>query len=498
MPSISTQTRSADYRRSADDVPLDLRTGKLRRTRDERKRTDHAMIVMKFGGSSLETTAAMERVVGIVRSRLPKQPVVVVSAMGKTTNALLAMASDAAQGKREKAFARLRKLEQYHRHEPLPLLSETDQRELNSVLAEHFRDLGEVIEGLCSVKELTPRSIDAVGSYGERLSSRIVSLVLNSQGIPTLHVDARRLIVTDSRHTAAAPLVAETYARTSAAIQSIGETRVPVLGGFIASTPEGITTTLGRGGSDFSAALVGAALKAEEIEIWTDVDGFLTCDPNLVPEAHPVRTISFDEAAELAYFGAKVLHPATVLPAKEQNISVRILNSRRPEAPGTKIVAQAVPCSNFLKSVACKKGVTIVNIRSTRMLGAHGFLRRIFEVFDRFETPVDMVSTSEVSVSLTVDNDTRLREICTELAPFTEVSIENDRAILCAVGDRIRETPGIGARVLGALKSVNVLMISQGASLLNLGVVVASQDLEKAAAAVHREFFTERDPAVFD
>jgi aspartate kinase len=258
-----------------------------------------------------------------------------------------------------------------------------------------------------------------------------------------------------------------------------------------------VTTTLGRGGSDLTASLVGAAVGAEAIEIWTDVDGVLTCDPNLVPEAHPVRTISFDEAAELAYFGAKVLHPATVLPAKEKNIPVWILNSHRPESPGTKIVPGAVPCANVLKSLACKQGITVVNIRSTRMLGAHGFLRRIFEIFDRFETEVDMVSTSEVSVSLTVDNDARLAEICAELEPFTEVSVEKDRAILCAVGDNLRETPGVAARVLAALKSVNVRMISQGASLLNLGVVLSSEDLGRAAAALHREFFTERDPAVF-
>ncbi len=455
------------------------------------------MIVMKFGGSSLESSSAIERVTGIVRSRLPNRPVVVVSAMGKTTNALIAMATDAARGKRDEAFAQLRELQDFHRRESLPLVSEAYQKELNTVLIDHFHDLGEIIESLCSVAELTPRSLDAVASYGERLSSRIVALAFESQGIPSVHIDARNCIVTDSRYTMASPIVLETYRRTAASVHEIGENQVAVMGGFIASTREGVTTTLGRGGSDFSASLVGAAVEAEEIEIWTDVDGVLTCDPNIVPDAHPVRTISFDEAAELAYFGAKVLHPATILPAKEKNIPVRILNSRRPEAPGTKIVAEAVPCSNLLKSVACKTGITVVNIRSTRMLGAHGFLRRIFEAFDRFETSVDMVSTSEVSVSLTVDNDARLAEICAELDPFTEVLIEKDRAILCAVGDRIRETPGVAARVLGALKCVNVRMISQGASLLNLGVVVASEDLNKAAAAVHREFFTERDPAVF-
>lgn len=455
------------------------------------------MIVMKFGGSSLESTSAIERVAGVVRSRLAKHPVVVVSAMGKTTNALLAMAAAAVQGNRDKAFACLSKIEEFHRRQSLPLVSDAYKKEVDTILTEHFRDLAEIVGRICSLRELTPRTSDAVASYGERLSSRIVTLAFESRGIPSAHLDARNVVVTDSRHTLATPLIAETYDRILASIENIGERRVTVMGGFIGATMEGVTTTLGRGGSDFSASLVGAAIDAEEIEIWTDVDGFLTCDPNLVPDAHPIRTISFDEAAELAYFGAKVLHPATVMPAKEKNIPVWILNSRRPEAPGTKITAEAVPCRNILKSVACKKGVTVVNIRSLRMLGAHGFLRRIFEVFDRFETPVDMVSTSEVSISLTLENPARLPEICAALAPFTEVFIEKDCAILCAVGDRIRETPGVAARALGALKCVNVRMISQGASLLNLGAVVAADDLQKAATALHREFFTELDPAVF-
>ncbi len=366
------------------------------------------MIIMKFGGSSLESSAAIERVAGIVRSRLARHPVVVVSAMGKTTNALLAMAADAAEGKRDEAFARLRKLEEFHRRESLAVVSEAHQKELDTVLTDHFRDLSGIIEGICSVRELTPRSKDAVASYGERLSCRIVALAFESQGIPSKHLDSRNVIITDSRHTMAAPIIAETYARTAASINNMASKHVIVMGGFIASTLDGVTTTLGRGGSDFSAALVGAAIDAEEIEIWTDVDGFLTCDPNLVPDAHPIRTMSFDEAAELAYFGAKVLHPATVLPAKEKNIPVWILNSRRPEAPGTKIVAEAVPCRKYLEIRRLQKRHHRREHSLDRMLGAHGFLRRIFEVFDRFETPVDMVSTSEVSVSLTVDDGSRL------------------------------------------------------------------------------------------
>jgi aspartate kinase len=456
------------------------------------------MIVMKFGGTSVESAEAIRRVAGIVKGRLHRQPVVVVSAMGKTTNTLLAIAAEAAKGNEEEAMERLRSLEDFHRREAQAAIGVPEQSELQNVLDSHFRALGETVRGLSLIGELTPRSLDALASFGERISSEIVALAFRSAGIASTHLDARTLIVTDDHFTQAAPILSDTYARVSSAISQVERSHVVVTGGFIGATEEGVTTTLGRGGSDFTAALVGAAIGAEEIEIWTDVDGVLTCDPKLVPDAHPVKTISFDEAAELAYFGAKVLHPATVAPAKEKNIPVRILNSRRPDAPGTKIIKDTVTCSNVLKSLACKRGVTVVNIRSNRMLMAHGFLRRIFEVFDRHETAVDMVSTSEVSVSLTVDNDAHLPSICAELTPFTEVSVEKGQAILCAVGDNIRNTPGVAARVFNALRNVNVRMISQGASLLNLGFVIDTQDLPVAAAALHREFFTDLDPGVFD
>jgi len=271
-----------------------------------------------------------------------------------------------------------------------------------------------------------------------------------------------------------------------------------VMGGFIGSTEDGVTTTLGRGGSDFTASIVGAGLGAEEIQIWTDVDGMLTADPTILPGGHRVKIISFAEAAELAYFGAKVLHPATVIPAVEKNIPVMILNSRRPEVSGTRIVSEAVPCSNAVKSIACKRKITLVNIHSTRMLMAHGFLKRIFDVFERFETPVDMVATSEVSVSLTIDNAERLPSICDELRKFSEVSMEEGQAIVCLVGDNIRYTPGVAGRVFRALDSVNIRMISQGASLLNLSFVVAEADLKRAVQELHVEFFAQLDPNVFE
>jgi len=446
------------------------------------------MIVMKFGGSSLESAVAIKRVVGIVADRLAQKPVVVVSAMGKTTNKLLAIANEAASGNRQRALELLLELRSYHLQEAGPL----------AVVDSLFNELEELVKGLSVMQELTPRSIDAVSSYGERLSSAILTLAFESAGIPAVNVDSRSVIVTDKRHTQAAPLLKQSYARLAAVIPAKAERQVVVMGGFIAATEDGITSTLGRGGSDFSASIVGAGIGAREIQIWTDVDGMLTADPTILPGGHRVKTISFAEAAELAYFGAKVLHPATVMPAIEKNIPVLILNSRRPEASGTRIVKETVPCANMAKSIACKKNITLMNILSSRMFMAHGFLRRIFEVFDRYETAVDMVATSEVSVSLTIDNTLKLSEIRAELEKFSEVSVEENQVIVCLVGDNIRFTPGVASRAFQSLEKINIRMISQGASLLNLSVVVAQDDLREAVQQLHTEFFSELDPGVFD
>ncbi len=456
------------------------------------------MIVMKFGGTSVESAAAIERVASIVRARAARHPVVVVSAMGKTTNKLLAIANAAIAGNRANYIAQLHDLRDFHSREARLVVPLADRAELDRTLDEHFQELTELVKGLAILGELTPRSIDAISSYGERLSSYIVSLAFAHFGMKTAHVDARRVIVTDHRHTQAAPLYPETYARLAKVIPPLAKDKIVVMGGFIGATEDGVTTTLGRGGSDFTASIVGAGIGADEIQIWTDVDGMLTADPTILPGGHRVKIISFAEAAELAYFGAKVLHPATVIPAVEKNIPVLILNSRRPDVEGTRIVSEAVSCANAVKSIACKRKITLVNIHSTRMLMAHGFLKRIFDVFERLETPVDMVATSEVSVSLTIDNPQRISEICAELRTFSEVSLEENQAIVCLVGDNIRYTPGVAARVFRALESVNIRMISQGASLLNLSCVVAEADLKRAVAALHHEFFAQLDPAVFE
>ncbi len=445
---------------------------------------------MKFGGSSLASDEAIRRAAAIVAERLPRRPVVVVSAMGKTTDRLLEAADLAAAGRRNDALRLAGELKEFHLREGHPCGGRTEAL---------FEELAELLRGLSVIGELTPRTIDAVSSYGERLSSMIVAEKFRAAGIDAAHADSRDLIVTDGRHTAAVPIFAETYARIAERVPPLLETHdAVVMGGFIARSRDGVVTTLGRGGSDFTASIVGAALDAEEIQIWTDVDGMLTSDPRLVAGVHRVKVISFDEAAELAYFGARVLHPSTLVPAVEKNIPVRILNSYRPRAEGTRIVAERVPCRNIVKAISAKSGITIVNIRSTRMLGAHGFLRRIFEVFDRHHTSVDMVSTSEVSVSATIDDARALDAIKADLEEFSTVEVESDQAIVCVVGDNIRYTPGIAGRLFQALNGVNIRMISQGASLLNMGFVVAGSDLERALEALHTEFFSDLDPAVFD
>ena len=450
------------------------------------------MIVMKFGGTSVESAEAIGRVMGIVKARLDRKPIVVVSAMGKTTNKLLAIAQLAISGHRDRALSELFELRDFHLRES----------GMERTVEQHFQELAELTKGLAILGELSPRSIDAISSFGERLSSLIVTNLFQHHGLNAIHVDARKVIVTDARHTHANPLYVETYAELAQTIPPLAKGHVVVMGGFIAATREGVTTTLGRGGSDFTASIVGAGVGADEIQIWTDVDGMLTCDPTVCPTARRVRAISFAEAAELAYFGAKVLHPATVLPAIEKNIPVLILNSRRPHVEGTRITAQSPPGKNVVKSIACKNKVTVLNIRSTRMFLVHGFLRRIFDVFDRYETSVDMVSTSEVSVSLTLDTTTldetgKLPGILKELAEFADVAVDKNQSIICLVGEKIPITAGIGARVFKALGSINVRMVSQGASSMNFGFIVDSTDLTQAVQSLHDEFFTELDPEVF-
>ncbi len=456
------------------------------------------MIVMKFGGTSVEDANAIDRAAKIVHGRLAQRPVVVVSAMSKVTDQLLAMGRAAGAGDRKTALKLSRALRERHYNTAGELLGTALFTQFHGDLGVDFDALDELLRGIAAVGELTPRTTDHVAAYGELLSSKIITAAFSARGIDSKLVDSRECILTDGNHTRAVPLFEETNERVRLKLKPLLEAaRVPVIGGFIAATRAGITTTIGRGGSDFSAAIVGAGLGAERIEIWTDVDGMMTTDPNACPDARRIKVVSFDEAAELAYFGAKVLHPATVLPAVQQNIPVYILNSRNPSCDGTKITARAPRCRNTFKAIAAKKRITIVDVAATRMLMAHGFLKSIFDAFDRHRVSVDVVSTSEVSVSLTVDSNEAIPALAADLAKLADVKYEGRKAIVCLVGENLRETPGIAARVFNELSDVNIRMISQGASEINLTFVIEEDEVPKVVRKLHAAFFSDLDPEVF-
>ncbi len=456
------------------------------------------MIVMKFGGTSVEDAAAIERAAHIVGSRLAQDPVVVVSAMAKVTDQLAAMGRTAGSGDRDSALQLSRAVRERHYNAASELLGTSVFGELHSELEADFDALDDLLRGIAAVGELTPRTTDNVLSYGERLSSKLATAAFRTRGLQAVLVDARQCIITDGNHGKAVPQLDDTNDNVRAKLRPVlSKKRVPVMGGFIGATRDGATTTIGRGGSDLSAAIVGAALDAERIEIWTDVDGMKTTDPNLCPDALRIKNIGFEEAAELAYFGAKVLHPSTLLPAIQKNIPVHVLNSRHPDNEGTKITARAPHCRNTFKAIAAKKRITIVDVVATRMLGAHGFMRTIFEAFDRHRCPVDVVATSEVSVSVTVDSNEAIPALAADLEKLADVKYTGRNAIVCLVGESIRETAGVAAKVFAALGDINVRMISQGASEINITFVINEDDVPEAVRRLHSVFFAEPDWDVF-
>jgi aspartate kinase len=459
------------------------------------------LVVMKFGGTSVEDAEAMKRTASIVRGRRERglETVAVVSAMAKVTDLLVSAASAAGRGDKAGALAIGARLRHRHIDTSTALLESERFAYLQATLHQEFDSLDDLLRGIAAVGELTPRTNDLVLSFGERLSSRIIAEAFEQEGLQGAHVDARSCIVTDTGYGKAVPQEAAIEARLAAIVLPLIEAgKTPVLGGFIGATAEGITTTLGRGGSDYTAALVGGGMHAGAIEIWTDVNGIMTTDPRICPDALRVKTISFEEAAELAYFGAKVLHPATILPAVQKSIPVWVLNSRNPENEGTKITAMAAKCASPFKSIAAKKKLTIIDVVASRMLMSHGYLKAVFDVFDKYKCVIDMVSTSEVSISLSVDSNQQLPEICAELAKIADVKMEGHKALVCLVGEDIRGHNGIAAQVFSAISHVNIRMISQGASEINMSFMIDEEDVEEAVRSLHEHFFANPDETVFD
>ncbi len=452
------------------------------------------MIVMKFGGTSVEDANAIRRLVSIVRRQLDRQPVVVVSAMAGVTNGLLECAKSASAGKIQSAFDSLDAIARRHFEAAKQLALAEETESLNEALGRRFDEIRSALKETHSGKQLTPPLSDAVSANGELLSSLIVAAAFRAAGVKGLWFDVRPMMRTNDDFTRATvqfdvadPKLKEGF---TAALANGG---LPVTQGFIGSTANGATTTIGRGGSDHSASIIGAAMDAEEIQIWTDVDGIMTTDPRIVPEAAKVKIISFPEASELAYFGAKVLHPSTMLPAMAKDIPVHVCNSRHPEVDGTAIVRKAPRSRALVKAIAFKRGITIINVTSDRMLMAHGFLARLFAVFDKHETPVDMVATSEVSVSMTLDDTRHLDLIIANLESLGDVYVERDMALICLVGENLKFTPGVASRIFSSIERINVSMISHGASAINVSFIVDGHSVEQAVGALHREFFAELD-----
>jgi aspartate kinase len=434
---------------------------------------------MKFGGSSVSDGARIRNVIEIVRARLPRRPIVVASAFRGITDDLFVAAEEALAGR----DALPEKVKARHQAVLADLGLPAD------LVKDVFAELAVLLKGISLVKELTPRTLDYVVSFGERLSTRIIAAAFEKAGIPSSQHDAFDIgMLTDDQFGAAQPLPeAEAELRR----HLVPMTRLPIVTGYVGKTKGGDITTLGRNGSDYTATIVGAAVGAEEIQIWSDTDGVMTADPRLVPTAKPIAFLTFDEASELAYYGGKVLHPSTIIPAVRKGIPVKVLNTFSPSHPGTTIVSKLDTPQKGVKSIAHHLSNIVVNIRSSRMLMGHGFLARLFGVFAEHRVVVNMVSTSEVTVSVTVDSPRRLDAAVEALSKFADVTVEEKRTVVCVVGEGLRSTPGVAGLVFEALRKagVNVLMISQGASKINVAFVVDDRDAETAVRALHRQFF---------
>lgn len=457
------------------------------------------MIVMKFGGTSVGSAEAIKRVAGIINTRIESSPLVVVSAVGGITNKLVELTKISADRSQPNATDQIEEIRKIH----AAIIRELELGD-NEVVREKFAyavdSLTELSEKLHRAGELIKHLVDEVLSFGEFMSAHILNAYLNRRGIPSSFVDCRNFLVTDSHFGAARPQVEESMEKIREILLPRKKNIVTVTQGFVGQDSFGRTTTLGRGGSDYSATLFGAMLDVSRVEIWSDVDGVLTADPSTVKGARRIKRMTFQEAAELAYFGAKVLHPATLLPAVEKNIPVFVLNSMRPQDSGTEISKSPAlrRDGGLVKSIAYKEGLTVITVTSTRMLMAHGFMASVFEIFEKYSTAVDLIATSEVSVSMTIDNIEHLAEIEKELRHFSQVEIAKNKSIVCVVGQKMKETAGVAAKIFGIISDIPIHLISQGASEINISFVVDDDQVDTVVNRLHDELFNgQLDPDVF-
>ena len=438
----------------------------------------------------MQDAAAFTRVAEIVTGERGNFPVVVTSAMAKVTDALLNAFETAKKGEIENAILSLEPHFQRHKQVSRQLTIEAQQKLFQIELDFAEKELSDLLMRVSRRSLPLAMLKDAIVSYGEQLSSRLLVEVCRAKNLNARQIDSRRLIITDDEYGAATPVWDETENFIKLELEPLIEAgEIPILGGFIAASRSGETTTLGRGGSDYSAALIGAALQAREIQIWTDVTGVLTCDPQICAEARTISVLSYEEAAELSYFGAKVLHPKTIQPAVDFAIPVRVCNSHAPAEKGTMVVAESGETPNKIKSIAHKTGITILRISSARMLGSYGFMSALFQIFERFRTVIDVISTSEVSVALTLDNTASLEQIVGELKRLGEVEVESDYAVVCVVGEGLRESSGLAAKIFSTLEDINISLISHGASSVNMTFVVQEDKVSEVIKRLHKEFF---------
>ena len=398
------------------------------------------MIVMKFGGTSLGDADRINSATNIIKSKTDQKPVVVVSAVAKITDLLIKLINECAMGGGSNI---LKGIQQRH----LEILKQLNIDQ--SLLDNDFEELSKAARRVNNESRINDKLLDYFQSFGERMSSKIVAALLNKKDINAQALNSYDIgFLTNSNFGEAEPLQS-VYTNIK---NNLKRTKVvPVITGFIGKTENGEITTLGRGGSDYTAAIIGASIDADEIQIWTDVDGIKSSDPKIVKNARTLGKVSFAEASELAYFGAKVLHPKTILPAMNKNIFVKVLNSFNPKNSGTTILKDSYRNKQVIKAIVCKKNITLINIESTRMLGTYGFLATIFDIFNKNGKSVDVVSTSEVSVSLTIDNDENIEDILSELKEIANVQLLKNRAIVCVVGEGMKNTPGIASRTFGSL-----------------------------------------------
>ncbi len=458
------------------------------------------MIVMKFGGTSVGNEEAIRQVVGIVANNRERGLLVVLSAMSKVTDALRAMAAEACGGTEPvDSLSALRK-----RHaETIRALSEGEERDRALEACDELIDeLSGILHGITLLRELSPRSADLVSSFGERLSVVVVSAALESAGLPALPVDAREYVKTNERYTEAEVNHAETERRLSTGlVPMVSGGRIPIITGFLGSTDEGVTTTLGRGASDYTASLVAGALHAEEVWIWTDVDGAMTADPRIVKDARLLKEISYLEAAEMSYFGAKVLHPMTMQPAVKQEIPIRIRNTFRTENAGTLISSRTSAAPMGVKAVTSIDGLCLIMVEGTSLSRTPDTHARLFKTTADRKTQVVMITqaSSEHDICLVVDerdSPGTVRALKEEFrhevaeGSLEEISVQPDLAVVAVVGGGMKGTPGIAARTFGILgeQGINIIAIAQGSSELNISFIIGRNDLRKTVQLVHASF----------